>query len=162
MPSGINKVGINKGQFKKGDMFWKGKKRSKEDKLKMSKPKSKKYINLEIKSECSHCREEYIKVIHNQKWCKICVPDRKSADIMKKYDLSFSDYKNILQMNNGLCEICLKEPATDIDHDHITGKVRGLLCSSCNKGLGFMKDDLNILNGSVEYLKKSTLQNYGK
>ena len=42
MPSGIPKNGINKGWFKKGDKFWEGKKRSKEDRLKMSKPKTKK------------------------------------------------------------------------------------------------------------------------
>lgn len=43
---GINKIGVKKGRFKKGDAFWKGKKRSEEDKKKMSVPKSTKYIDL--------------------------------------------------------------------------------------------------------------------
>lgn len=39
-----------------------------------------------------------------------------------------------------------------IDHDHVTGNIRGLLCNGCNKGLGLFKDDVNILQKAKEYL----------
>lgn len=42
-----------------------------------------------------------------------------------------------------------------IDHDHATGKIRGLLCDNCNKALGHLKDSIEIANCVLEYLKKS-------
>ena len=53
--------------------------------------------------------------------------------------------------------ICKSPPghkSLHIDHDHKTGKVRGLLCHGCNTAIGLMKDDVNILTKAIEYLKK--------
>jgi hypothetical protein len=61
----------------------------------------------------------------------------------------------ILESNNS-CPIC-QEPfikTPHVDHDHITGKIRSLLCDSCNKGLGFFKDDPQILRDAADYLEK--------
>jgi len=57
------------------------------------------------------------------------------------------------------CEICGKTVTENkkdlaIDHCHTTGKIRGVLCDSCNLGLGKFKDDLTLLSAAVEYLKK--------
>ena len=57
------------------------------------------------------------------------------------------------------CEICseqlqLKRNGYAIDHNHNTGKVRGLLCTSCNQGLGRFKDDLYLLTKAHKYLEK--------
>ena len=60
------------------------------------------------------------------------------------------------------CAICNKSPTYGrhkyprklaIDHDHKTGKIRGLLCRSCNLGLGYFKDDIELLKNSILYLK---------
>ena len=51
-----------------------------------------------------------------------------------------------------LCCICGEKQELVIDHDHRTGKVRGLLCGSCNKGLGFFKDNKKYLNSAIKYL----------
>jgi len=156
-----NKLRDNKGKFKKGnDGFWFGKKRSEEDKKKMSKPKKTKYIELGIKDFCKFCKKEFIKSIHNQLYCKECVPTSLDLKLVKKYKISHKQYLEMIQLCSGKCQICLKQKATDIDHDHKTGKVRGLLCHNCNMLLGHSKDNIDILNGSVEYLIKS--KNYGK
>jgi hypothetical protein len=44
-----------------------------------------------------------------------------------------------------------------VDHDHKTGKIRGILCDSCNRGIGIFKDDVNKLNEAIQYLKHPTV-----
>lgn len=68
--------------------------------------------------------------------------------------MSQADYDDLVQHQEGICAIC-EEPFTDddvIDHCHDTGKVRGLLCHRCNKGLGFFRDKTNILYRAIKYL----------
>jgi hypothetical protein len=152
----------NKGQFEKGNLgIWFGKKRTDEDKQKMSKPKTKKYIDLEKTGNCKHCKLDYVKVIHNQLYCKTCVPDKFAYGNMTKYGISNSQYLGLLNSNNGMCIICQNEKATDIDHCHISGMVRGMICHNCNMMLGHSKDNPETLLNAIEYLKQSTLQNYG-
>jgi peptide methionine sulfoxide reductase MsrB len=67
----------------------------------------------------------------------------------------------MVEEQGGLCAICQKPydwetSALYIDHCHTTGKVRGLLCRNCNKGLGHFFDDVANLARAIEYLKKAT------
>ena len=69
-------------------------------------------------------------------------------------------YEDMKQFQNNACAICKisldeNEKRAYIDHDHDTGKVRGLLCSHCNSGLGFFKDNLDSLENAKNYLIKS-------
>lgn len=73
-----------------------------------------------------------------------------------EYGLSEEDYNKMILSQNRRCLICQSETDLCIDHCHQTGKVRGLLCANCNCGLGFFKDDINILTQAVEYLKTKT------
>jgi hypothetical protein len=62
--------------------------------------------------------------------------------------------------NNGHCQICGgREPGGrggwHVDHDHKTGRVRGVLCCSCNRALGYFKDSLALLQAAVRYMKGS-------
>jgi hypothetical protein len=64
---------------------------------------------------------------------------------------------NELPENYRTCPICsvpLDGVVVVMDHDHETGKKRGLLCDPCNKGLGFFRDDPNILTRAAEYLRQ--------
>lgn len=71
----------------------------------------------------------------------------------KRYGISVHDAKQLLIEQDGLCAICYDtEPATHLDHDHETGKVRGWLCGSCNRALGLFHDDPARLLAAVEYL----------
>lgn len=58
-------------------------------------------------------------------------------------------------LTRGLCEICgTTDRKLCVDHDHITGEIRGLLCSSCNVGLGYFRDSPELLTKAVQYLAR--------
>lgn len=66
-------------------------------------------------------------------------------------------YAALLEMQDGRCAICgdvLVDPNTD--HCHKDGEVRGLLCQRCNCGLGLLRDDPEILESAIKYLRTST------
>lgn len=74
----------------------------------------------------------------------------------RKYGITKEDYQQMWDKQGGFCRICSKildgqrRPA--VDHDHITGKVRGLLCSKCNTGLGQFNDNPDLLLLACDYL----------
>lgn len=87
------------------------------------------------------------------------------AEYKKRYGITLYDYNRMYSEQNGVCYICKKpEVRVDhrtkkisrlaVDHDHVTGKVRALLCHSCNVALGAFKDDQALLRKAVEYLEK--------
>jgi len=83
---------------------------------------------------------------------------RRKAHIKFLYDVSPEQYQELLVKQNYVCALCLKPEAIVgnvlcIDHNHVTGKVRGLLCRMCNSALGKFKDDKDILKRAVEYLE---------
>jgi hypothetical protein len=71
----------------------------------------------------------------------------------KIYDISVEELTNLFNKSNGICAICNKKSNLSVDHDHKTGKVRGLLCPRCNFGIGNLGDDITILKSAIEYLK---------
>ena len=78
---------------------------------------------------------------------------------LKTYGLTIEDYNSILTKQNYLCGICNTKlennRLTHVDHNHITGKVRGILCHHCNILLGNARDDTNILRSAILYLKEN-------
>jgi hypothetical protein len=78
------------------------------------------------------------------------------ASRIRSYGLTVEEYDAMLDDGAGGCYICGGKPdskrALDIDHDHKTGKVRGLLCSNHNRALGLMSDDPEILLAAHRYL----------
>lgn len=69
-----------------------------------------------------------------------------------KYGLSEQETVELLSANDGMCAICLSEPAQHIDHCHESGRVRGALCKACNNGLGFFRDNTQALERAIKYL----------
>ncbi|UOY02503.1 endonuclease VII domain-containing protein [Blastococcus sp. PRF04-17] len=59
----------------------------------------------------------------------------------------------MLEAQGGLCAICRAAPAVHVDHDHVTGAVRALLCFNCNGGLGQFKDDPAVLRAAADYVQ---------
>ena len=73
--------------------------------------------------------------------------------LQKLYDITTVDYNRILVEQKGRCAICEKDSEIlHVDHNHNSNEVRGLLCGSCNRGLGLFKDSPNILSKALDYL----------
>lgn len=90
-----------------------------------------------------------------QKRIEMLITNSIELNILQKlYSISEEDLKNLKAKQNNSCAICFKENTKlCIDHDHKTNKVRGLLCTQCNTGIGFLRDDIQILNSAINYLK---------
>ena len=88
--------------------------------------------------------------------CRKCMrlKDGKERHRYNTYGLWSSNYEALLESQGGVCAIC-GEPPTVVDHDHKTGKVRGLLCSGCNLALGHMKDNAGALRAAADYLDRA-------
>lgn len=81
--------------------------------------------------------------------------------IMYKYGMSYDQYMTLGNAQTWHCAICGDLPQTtrlSIDHDHKSGKNRGLLCSSCNSLLGFAKDSPARLMRALAYLRKHAVR----
>lgn len=77
------------------------------------------------------------------------------------YGITIEQYDQMIIDQNGVCKMC-KRPGSGrwnnklvVDHCHVTGKIRGLLCDKCNKGLGQFEDKIEVLEAAVQYLKDS-------
>jgi hypothetical protein len=79
------------------------------------------------------------------------------SSIKRKYGITRDQYEALLCHQGGVCAICRQTCVTGfrlgVDHDHKTGKVRGLLCSKCNRGIGNLGDDVVRLRLAVQYLE---------
>lgn len=77
----------------------------------------------------------------------------KASRLWHKYGITEAEFTIRREAQGGRCLICLTpEPKLVVDHDHETGKVRGLLCHRCNVGLGWFRDDVTRLKRAAKYL----------
>ena len=92
---------------------------------------------------------------------------KREARMKKKYGLEYGEYEKLWEESRGLCKLCgisLTRPerskgqvlsAACVDHCHTSGKIRGLICNGCNKGLGLFKDNIDLLQKAINYLKEN-------
>jgi hypothetical protein len=100
---------------------------------------------------CRTCHKKYCQKYYRERSLNRNKWDMRS----KKYGVSIEVLAEMDKKQEGRCAICQREYKTPhLDHCHVTGKVRGLLCSACNKGLGFFGDELDHLQAAVNYLKE--------
>lgn len=84
----------------------------------------------------------------------------RNAKLKQNYGITQADYDRMLTEQNGVCAICggLQNKAypwkLSVDHDKTTGRIRGLLCSACNQGIGSLRHSLQILRNAIAYLEK--------
>lgn len=129
--------------------------------------------------KCTRCKEEKPKDIinfppHNKKldgldsWCRKCRAMYRSEINRGKFrgQLSDDEVRNLKKQTN--CDICGQLDTSGsrnnrhlgkfyslvMDHNHDTGKFRGMLCNHCNRGLGNFKDSINNLEAAIQYLKE--------
>jgi len=138
--------------------------------LKFSKHKRGKYGRRGI---CKECDSIYSQEYHNRPevkkrsaewakdyWKRMYTPKTKLNERLKNtYDITLAEYEKIVEKQNGVCAICqkannVKGQRLGVDHDHKTGKIRGLLCNHCNKGISGFRDNPTLLSRAVTYLRK--------
>lgn len=112
---------------------------------------------------------------HKAGYCEECYNERQDQKrgqynseqglkhyLRKTYGITSERYEEIANQQGGLCAICSKQCSTSVnsgkekrfhvDHDHETGKIRGLLCNHCNRGLGCFMDNPELLLHAYRYL----------
>lgn len=120
-----------------------------------------------IKSICKYGHEltqenSYINKNGN-KTCRICrkasskTESYRNTVLKRIYNITLVDYNKMFEEQKGCCEICKRHQIElnhilNIDHCHLTGEIRALLCVNCNSILGFAKDNVNILNSAIKYI----------
>lgn len=87
------------------------------------------------------------------------IESSRRSHLKRKYNITLEEYNSLSEKQNHVCGICNETESNSrisvlcVDHDHSTGKIRGLLCSNCNRSLGLLKDDTEIINNAIKYLK---------
>lgn len=81
--------------------------------------------------------------------------DIRARNLRLRYGLSVETYDDLLEAQRGVCALCEKAPVKHrlaVDHDHETGRIRGLLCAPCNKALGILGDSVSGLQRAIAYI----------
>ena|SRR5437867_2203783 len=102
---------------------------------------------------------------HNRykKWYSNNKLRRLNDHYKRKFGITIDDYQRMLDAQGGVCKICGRSSAENdkltwgrlvIDHDHKTGRIRGILCKRCNYAIGLMEDSVDILKKAGEYLNE--------
>ncbi|MCK9569494.1 endonuclease VII domain-containing protein [Candidatus Pacearchaeota archaeon] len=88
-------------------------------------------------------------------------PQKRKANRIKKFGITLEEFNQIMQKQGSCCAICGYSDQSNkkffpmVDHDHVSGKVRGLLCSNCNQAIGKFKDDITIIESAISYLRRN-------
>lgn len=113
-------------------------------------------------SRCKECKESVAKTYRDENRERRLESIRRS-NLKRMYGLSLEEYEEMHTLQNGCCAICLRPERMKnryglvrlaVDHDAVTGKVRGLLCRACNRSIGQLCHDPEILRRAAEYLEK--------
>ena len=104
---------------------------------------------------CKECTKARVKAAHHAD------PSlQRRRDLRRLYDISLEEYDEMLELQNHQCAVCKTEKAGGkhnvfcVDHDHVTGKVRELLCKDCNIVLGIINDSPEHLGRLMAYIIK--------
>jgi len=117
---------------------------------------------------CYSCGEEYpatLEYFHKDKskrggigyMCIECANNvARKHQLKHDYNMTIEEYDEMNRIQSGKCLICGKKGGKrlHVDHDHDTGKIRGLLCHKCNTGIGMLGDNVQNLLSAAEYLKE--------
>jgi hypothetical protein len=117
---------------------------------------------------CRHCGTEFTPKAPSHLYCGDRCSQRAltSAYLKRTYGITIETYEHMLEDQNHRCKICGGEGflmdrdrhkiKLVVDHCHVTGAVRGLLCHNCNRALGLLKDSKETLLSAIAYLEGAT------
>jgi hypothetical protein len=113
-----------------------------------------------LTSRCIECLRAYPTYKANPEKARV---NSFRSHLKRKFNLTEAEYLALLDAQHGVCRICGEPPNTKtpggstqdklcVDHDHTTGAIRGLLCVRCNTGLGYFRDNVELLHAAINYL----------
>lgn len=115
---------------------------------------------------CAACREiKPIDQFHaasrgkgrHHSYCKQCRSAMaRDSHLQRSYGLDREGLQRLIDGQGGVCAICRERPPEHVDHDHLTGEVRGVLCFNCNGGLGQFRDRQDVMRTAIDYLERTT------
>jgi recombination endonuclease VII len=79
---------------------------------------------------------------------------RRHYRLRRRYGIGLEQFARLLEEQRGRCAICGSADAGNVDHDHVAGLVRGVLCATCNTGMGQFRDDPAIIRRAIAYLER--------
>lgn len=117
-------------------------------------------VLMKHRGGCVDCGQE---VLERYTRCRSCLAEHRSwMMLLKTYGLTKGQYFRLAAQQGGVCAICKRPPVTDryhdrlrVDHCHETNKIRGLLCQSCNVGLGHLGDTSERVWAALAYLERA-------
>lgn len=105
---------------------------------------------------------DVLKLIREKPWLS-CTPRRRS-ELWHLYRLRESDLQQLVASQCGQCLICQAEITSEnltVDHNHDTGRVRGILCGRCNRSIGLLQDDPAVIRSAIRYLNRRRADSAG-
>lgn len=121
-----------------------------------------KIIKAKHRRDCKLCSDSYEPRSSRQIYCEVCVPhrDRAALTAAVKFGMSRAQLSAILNQQQNACAICqipfVGKGSQCIDHCHVTGRVRGVLCPKCNFAIGLMGDKPDVLRSAAKYLESNS------
>lgn len=108
-----------------------------------------------LSAYCRVCRSAM-----NNKWKEVNPEKAKEKQTQRTlkflYNFTIEGKELLFEKQNGKCAICEKTldsaSKAHLDHNHKTKEIRGLLCHNCNRGIGYLKDNIDILQKAIQYL----------
>jgi len=147
------------------------------------KGKSRIILTDEFLLENGHTQASYAKLSKGGRWavrnkekhkeiCKNTIaknPEKyavrhRKYHLKKFYNITEAQYNEMLIKQKGCCAICGTDKLSGkwkiltVDHNHSTGLIRELLCNECNRGIGYLKDNIKIIKKAVLYLEKHNVK----
>lgn len=126
------------------------------------------FLDRSAQRACENCGTSLVGRSTASRWCsEKCAskrPTRKAvarrAHLKANYGITEDQFNRLLKVQRARCAVCKSDDPKHskgqwaIDHDHVTGRVRGLLCSKCNTGIGQLRDDPEILTAAARYIRR--------
>jgi hypothetical protein len=111
------------------------------------------YIDRVLKWQREN-RDQYLQRLREYNGTPAKKLSNRRSHLKRKYGLTLEAFDDLLVAQGGGCAICGNPNADNVDHDHVTGKVRGILCFNCNIAIGQVEDDEDRLAAAMAYVAR--------
>lgn len=109
---------------------------------------------------CEPCGETFTPTSHRQLRCTTCVPDSVADKRFRRYGVTEPQWQEMVRRHDGACWLCRDEAATDVEHCHTTGALRGVVCNNCNVCIGALErgyrsprfERLGLMDAALNYI----------